>query len=254
MFGVPDNFNASHGERLLKTFAKTPSRWCQLRQDRFNTQLAGQVHLMQVFHNALESAKPVHPVLPTDMMGNRSGFKNFKSTFLLDREKGSLCWRDRLGRSCEPHPLIATRFKDNPLEQFFCCEYVDTNNHCYRAHPDFGGDGPFYDFVRIRNSDNELIPARILTFYKSNDDGRDMVAVHPARRMVENHNIIQRWEMAMTISRGVFVPRIVNFPVEKIETPLLAFVEGGNNGFMETYHARLHILAVEKPELWPLHF
>lgn len=254
MFGVPDNFVASHGERLLKTFAKTPSRWCQLRQDRFNTQLAGQVHLMQVFHNALESAKPVHPVQPrTHMRLGCSGFRNLKSTFVLDREKGSLSWRDGTRRSCEPHPLIASRFKDHPLEQFFCCEYVDMTNHCYRAHPDFGGEGPFYDFVRIRKDDNELIPARILTFYKSND-GQDMVAVHPARRMVENHNIIQRWEMAMTISRGVFVPRIVNFPVEKIETPLLAFVEGGNNGLMETYHARVHILAVEKPELWPINF
>ena len=234
-FGDTDNFDASHGERLLKYWVKHPGITCQKRgQHRFLQQMSDRIAESLCLREAhMSKAALATRSLREAVQVNREdsflvGSPSCRVQYTPDSGNIECLWMRKAKKQrirCL-HPCVMDYVKRNfrRLNQtgdsiFF---YTEAKHHgvILRAHPDYtkSGSGPWYDFATIRYEENRQgvqdYPARLLAFFKVTDENGsdDNYAIIQStqyvtenevtcRRKLHQTDIASRWEMETTRGR-----------------------------------------------------
>ena len=141
-WGSADNYDASHGERGLRTWAKAPASTSQKRGKTFMGQVVSRVHERSCFTKAQhvmtsEIVKNPHAQTPDKLglVGNR------KYIMRHSRHGAYAIWMTDANNGPYIHPLIIEWFsKSWPAgEETIRCwtEYYQPNGDMLRAHPNF---------------------------------------------------------------------------------------------------------------------
>jgi hypothetical protein len=188
LFRHESNFDASAGEAMLRFFVKFIGATCQMRsQEVYIGQMAERLSEAMSFRKAVilkESATinlanwnlPTIPIQSdSDNMGNplyvmsSPYISSFKCQWL-----GS--------KATDVHPLVVNWFQDNwdflvgdddenNIKYIQCWTEFVNKGIRYKCHPNYQGDGPFYDYASVtfqyqNTTTEEDFPSKLLCFFK----------------------------------------------------------------------------------------
>ena len=193
------SWDAGRGERLLKPFFKDTAVTCQQRStDVFITQLAARAQEKLVLSKALlsTSKRASHETI----LETRARFQQeqtrqatykfpVKSGYSLTlHDSAATCefrW-DGTNAMVQIHPVILSWMAQNWHDEVVpvghgavlrChteCKYEGPGDErLYRAHPNYQGNGEWYDWVMVKFGDGHF-PSRILAFYQKCDPETDV--------------------------------------------------------------------------------
>ena len=250
-YGAPMGFDASKGERNLKSWAKWVSKTARkCGQSIFIQQTAKRVS----DHLVLQRA--THLVEPT------TGRKNLASLLIQDisnTNNQTACWKYTrkqhhilydMGSECASLVQCSTLLKNSDPMNLLTAQVrrvlkhnhgrnggmiriwkgikIHLGNgdghHHVRACHDFDSHGKFFDWVQVKDvgSEGSYLPAKVLLLYQT-ELGQNFSLVWKAKaptdaeRKLET-NLSARWKMDL-LSSGL--PRIVSIPTEVIERCIL---------------------------------
>jgi len=155
------------------------------------------------------------------------------------------------------------------------CEYRRENT-CYRAHPNFRHEGPWYDWVMVayESSDDSIIseesiknalpfgpndnPSRIMCFFTINDNVDVYALVHSCNDSThENDSILfQRWTKEYIDRRHFVEPVLRVVPVDSFVIPILV-IEDDNTVYETIPNKGLQggiTVVTPRESQWPSHF
>jgi hypothetical protein len=186
------NWDAGRGERLLKPFFKDTAVTCQQRNTNvFISQLAARAQEKLVLAKAIQSISK-NANYDSILEGRRELEKEqtrrvrhtfpvktgFIITFHNDDDKCEFEWEGS-NKLVQMHPSILWWMASNWWREVVSHGH-GTILHCkteyeikgpgyerlYRAHPNYQGEGAFYDWAMVKFEDDGDYPARILLFYQ----------------------------------------------------------------------------------------
>jgi hypothetical protein len=181
-FGCPRNWDAGPGERSLKYFAKHPATTCQQRKDVFLGQVCSRLHETALIRTAgrltdtsvfefMSTNNRRRQKETTDHVSEddiQSSVRNNQSKFHITFPKQVKTYpvarwvaTNKRAATHEVHRVVTDWFKSDAATRIYedevACftEYV-RDNQIFRAHPNFRGNCPWYDWVALRFKDSTV--------------------------------------------------------------------------------------------------
>lgn len=291
-YGNADNFDASHGERGLREWAKGAAATCQKRSKVFGGQIASRIHESAILRKArnvvsvtfIDDNKQVEP---TTLQHTLRGNPCYK--IVHDGKFAKVIWMSKTDCSYLLHPLIVDWFSKNWLQacghdcnngEILCwSEYYHVNpignnsngSTLLHAHPNYHQCGPKYDYATVKyESDNSRttwdIPSKVLCFFKCNNVPVALVFPcdlqskqgNPTRRRSKmfSTKLVEKYtlEVKRDVKTGRHLPQLFMIPCTTIQKKELVIEEV--QGIRESYAtSNNHVwLISDRKQTWPNKF
>jgi len=276
------NFDARQGKRLLKEFFKELARNSQQRgQAIFTEQMAKRMSEKQVIQKALASmASDI--VEEHEAVDREEHQCELSPSFTLEYSPAAEgCTFRWLGanKSVQVHRVVLSYFErewatvvgleSNALNCF--TELIHKGGATFRAHPNYRGDGPWYDWAFVRFVEEETgkqedFPCRILLFYKAEDgstraivqatDCLKVESEEKRKNKIMETRLCKRWMLDSEEAQGAknrSLPSLYSVDVDTIQNNVLVVEE--EPGLCESWEGDRYIWTVSEREAqWPLLF
>lgn len=293
--GSPANFNAAIGETLLKPMAKHYLSNVQFRRATFLRDLAQRVLEEDIIHFGMRTmdislndtlfGESVNDSIQATVPNNDEEVYAF-SDCLKWSTRFTLSLREHVHRNDNPnisyamhvechsnsksemphlHSTIVKAVKNhmesNHIQEIHAYSQFRKDDYIIRAHPDFNGEGPWYDwcyvaFYNPRKQREEKVPCKILLFFHNAEEVATvdnlLVLMHCCKYKERKISTLftHRWLEYST--RDGHVPLYQVIPVSAISHPAYCFEECP--GFHHRRPENDKVIVVLERSKWPSEF
>ena len=286
LWGHSENWDAGHGERFLKYWAKWLSATCQrIGRDAYTVQVSKRAHEVCFMGKARHALRPQYEKKPETEAGTDStSFFEGHHSYTITKEGDDYVTSEWKGRRKETivNPVVMSFFRSNLGTQSIINRKIDCHTDLsregtnYRAHPNYtnSGSGAWYEHAMVEfendaGTEKDMFPSKLLCFFNAqtveNGPSHRYALVHPCtyqhlqgckrKRMADKHSlkIMERWVYETERKYGINVPKLYMVRIESIGTRLHVVEE--NPGLVESSDSPKYVWVYsDRRTEWGKHF